>query len=381
MPAWDVAVVGLGAMGSAALFHLASRGKRVIGIEQFEPGHARGSSHGESRLIRLAYFEHPSYVPLVRLAYRNWRALEDLTGAQVLVTSGILEAGRPGSAIVRGSLQACLDHDLPHQPLTPAEASRRFPAVRLPPDWEAVFQPDAGILLPELAIRLHVEAARARGAEVRCGSRVLEAAPAAGGVRLRLQDGTPIEAGAVVLAAGPWMGALTPRLAPRLQLTRQALVWLEPAEPELVRLDRLPLFMFDGDDDVIYGVPDFAGTGVKAASHNSCGPIDDPDAPRPDVSQAEVLQVERALRRHLPAAVGRLARTMTCTYTRIARPDDDDFVIGLDPDCPQIVLASPCSGHGFKFASIIGEILADLATTGATDKPIGRFSPARFDAL
>ena len=214
MPSWDVAVVGLGAMGSAALFHLASRGKRVIGIEQFEPGHARGSSHGESRLIRLAYFEHPSYVPLVRLAFRNWRALEALTGARVLIPAGILEAGRPGSAIVRGSLQACLDHELAHQPLMPAEAGRRFPAVRLPADWEAVFQPDAGILLPELAIRLHVEAARARGAEVRCGSRVLEAAPAAGGVRLRLQDGTRIEAGAVVLAAGPWMGALWPRLAP-----------------------------------------------------------------------------------------------------------------------------------------------------------------------
>jgi sarcosine oxidase len=257
-----------------------------------------------------------------------------------------------------------------------AEVSRRFPALQLPRGWDGVFQPDAGILLPELAIRLQLASAAARGAEVRHGARVREILPKPGSVGLRLEDGAQIDAGAVVLAAGPWIGRMWPRLLPQLTLTRQALVWFRPSDPEVVRLGRLPLFIVEAEDDVIYGVPDFAGTGVKAASHQSCGVIADPDAVRPEVTAGEIAQVERSLRRFIPAASGPAVRTETCVYTRVTR--DEDFIIGPDPDWPHVILASPCSGHGFKFASIIGEVLADLALTGATDKPIDRFSPARF---
>jgi sarcosine oxidase len=157
---YDVAVVGLGAMGSAALFHLARRGKRVIGIEQFAFGHDRGSSHGESRAIRLGYSEHPSYVPLVRRAFENWRELERLTGETVLTTTGILEAGQPGSRMVQGSLDACTMHDLDHELLDAAEIMRRFPAFEIPPDYSAIWQPEGGFLRPELANALHLKLAR-----------------------------------------------------------------------------------------------------------------------------------------------------------------------------------------------------------------------------
>ena len=243
MPAYDVAVVGLGAMGAATLHDLARRGRRTIGLERFEPGHDRGSSHGESRLIRLAYFEDPAYVPLVRLAYRNWRALEAATGARLLTVTGMLEAGRAGSPIVQGSLRSAREHDLAHERLTAAQIAARFPAFALPADWEGLFQPDGGVLQPEAAVRLYVRTAQALGAVVRTNTRVLGVAPmAAGGVRLDLGGGETIEAGSVVVAAGPWIGELAPTLAPHLRLTRQVLAWFRPLEPALAAPERFPGF-------------------------------------------------------------------------------------------------------------------------------------------
>ena len=377
MPLYDVAVIGLGAMGAATTFELASRGQRVIGIDRFEPGHAHGSSHGESRLIRMAYFEDPAYVPLVRLAYRNWRRLEALSGETILTVTGILEAGHAGSPMVAASLGSAVEHGIAHEVLSPADAMRRFPAFDLPGDWDCVFQPDAGFLEPERAIGLYVKLAAEQGAEIRTNTRVLGVEPVGEHVVVRLEGGETIEAAAAVIAAGPWIGQLAPVLAPHLRLTRQVLVWFEPNRREVTSPDRMPVFLLRTLDDVIYGVPDFAGTGVKAGSHEPCGDLEDADAGRSPANAADIERVHRVLRQRIPAAAGRPLMTQTCIYTR---SPDEHFILGPHPDWPQIVLASPCSGHGFKFASIIGEALADLAMTGATDRTIGLFDPRRFQS-
>lgn len=352
---YDVAVVGLGSMGSAALFHLARRGKRVIGIEQFTPGHDRGSSHGESRAIRLGYSEHPSYVPLVRSAFENWRELERLTGETVLTTTGILEAGAPGSRMLQGSLDACILHGLDYELLDAAEIMRRFPAFRMPAGHSAIWQPEGGFLKPELANALHLKLSREAGAEILAGSRVeaIESSPGAA-VGLVLPD-RRIDAASVVVSAGAWITDLVPELKSQLFIKRQVLCWYEPKQPELFGLGKLPVFAIDDGEDIVYGFPDFAGTGFKCASHYGSGIIAHADAARQDAGPADEARTRTFLERYLPQAAGPLKNMKTC-----------------------IVVASPCSGHGFKFASVVGEVLADLATGGTTSHDIGRFRIGRF---
>ena len=370
----NYAVIGLGAMGSAALFHLARRGKRVIGIEQFQPGHDRGSSHGESRAIRLGYSEHPSYVPLVRRAFENWRELEALTGETVLTTTGILEAGKPGSRMVRGSLDACLLHHLDHELLDAREIHRRFPAFELPADFTAIWQPEGGFLKPELANRLHLDLARRHGAEVLAETRVTAIEPGANSVRIVI-DGRTIEAGAVIVAAGAWVTDLVPALKPHISIARLVLTWYEPKRPELFAPDMLPVFAVEGEDDIVYGFPDFAGTGFKCASHYSSGALTHADLARQDAGAEDEARTRRFLESYLPQGAGQMLAMKTCMYTMTP---DEDFVIDTLPDDPRIVVASPCSGHGFKFASVVGEVVADLATVGETPHDIGRFRMGRW---
>jgi sarcosine oxidase len=373
---YDVAVIGLGAMGSAALFHLARRGVKAIGIEQFKPGHDRGSSHGESRAIRLGYSEHPSYVPLVRSAFANWRELEHLSGETILTTTGILEAGKPGSRMVAGSLEACLQHALDYELLDTAEISRRFPAVTLPGGYSGIWQPEGGILNADLGNAVHLQFAREAGAAVLAETKVRALEPSSNGVRLVLDD-RAVEAGSAIVTTGPWIGDLVPQLKPHLSIARMVLTWYAPLQPELFRLGRLPVFAIEGEDDIVYGFPDFAGTGFKCASHYNSGFIRHADAARQDSGPADEMRTRRFLERHVPAGAGRLIGMKTCMYTMTP---DEDFVIDLSPADPRVVVASPCSGHGYKFASVIGEILADLATERTTRHDIGRFGIDRLSA-
>src|SRR5262245_32331187 len=243
-------------MGSAALFHLARRGVKAVGIEQFAPGHDRGSSHGESRAIRLGYSEHPSYVPLVRSAFANWRELEQLSGETLLTTTGILEAGRPGSRMVAGSLEACRLHGLDHELLDAAEVRRRIPAVTLPADYTAIWQPEGGFLRPELANAVHLRLAEQAGATVLTETRVRAIEPAGEGVRV-VVDGRTIEAGSAIVAAGAWISDLVPELKPHLVLQREVLCWYQPLQPELFQLGKVPVFAIESEDDIVYGFPDF----------------------------------------------------------------------------------------------------------------------------
>jgi sarcosine oxidase len=375
--AFDVAVIGLGAMGSAALFNLAKRGHRVIGLEQFEPGHDKGSSHGESRAIRLSYFEHPSYVPLAHRAYEKWRELEQLCGKTILTATGVLEAGYPGSPIVKGSLAASRLHGLVHEVLSASEISRRFPAFHLPSEWIGLFQPQGGFLRPELAIEQFVRVAASHGAEIRTCTRVLGIEPFSAGVRIRTEADT-VEAGAVIVAAGPWIGELAPELRPHLRLTRQVLGWFSPHDPAIFTYDRCPVFILESEDDACYGFPDFAGTGVKAASHLEGATLARADALVQDGGAADEAQIRHMFSRFMPAANGPLRTMRTCLYTRTP---DEDFIVDNSSGDPRVVLASPCSGHGFKFSSVLGEVLADLATGRVPVNNIDRFRGDRFGAL
>ena len=363
-------------MGSAALYHLASRGIRAIGIERFEPGHDRGSSHGDSRAIRLGYSEHPSYVPLVRSAFSNWRDLERRSGETLLTVTGILEAGKPGSRMVAGSLEACEAHQLEHEVLGAAEIGHRFPAFHLPEDYKAIWQPEGGFLRPDAANAAHLRLARESGATIRTLTAVRVIEPGPGNVRLRLGDGV-VEAGSVIVTTGPWIGDLVPVLRPHLSVTRQVLCWYQPRRPEVFAPGALPVFMIEGADDILYGFPDFDGQGFKCGSHFGSGAVAHADLARQDAGPGDAARTRRFLEAYMPSGAGRLLGMKTCMYTMTP---DEDFVVDLMPGEPRIVIASPCSGHGYKFASVLGEALADLATDGRTLHDLGRFRLDRFGA-
>ena len=379
MPCYDVAVVGLGVMGSAALASLAQRGCRAVGIERHVPGHDRGSSHGATRVIRLGYFEHPSYVPLLRSAYRSWREIEARSGEALLTLTGIVEIGRPDSDVVAGTLRASRLHGLAHEILDAADVMRCFPAFRLPSDFVGVFQPDGGFLRAEPAVAALLALARDAGAELRIEERVIALAANGHGVRVRTGSGD-IEAACAIVAAGPWVKSLLPELRAPLRVTRQMPAWFEPrpGSEALFVPGRFPVFLLQNEDSVFYGFPADGASGVKVAKHHHLDEAVDPDHYDRNPSPADVATVRAVLAAHLPAADGRLVAAKACLYTMAP---DGDFILDRLPQQPRIIVASPCSGHGFKFAPVIGDILADLATAGATRHDISRFSLARFGGV
>ena len=373
MPQFDVVVIGLGAMGSAALYELARRGFRVAGIERYAPGHDHGS-HGETRIIRLGYFEHPSYVPLLRRSYQLWRELEAASGRKLMRITGIVEIGPSYGALITGTLAASREHQLPHEILGAAETMRRFPPFRIPQDYLGVFQPDGGFVAVEAAIEAMVALARAAHAEVWTGVKVLSVARAGHGVRVVTSQGE-LEARVAVVAAGPWLEDLVPDLPVRLQVTREVMAWFKPRHPAPFAPGRFPVFILESRHGMHYGFPASPAGTVKIAKHHHRDESVHPDdAPRPWSTGDEIL-IRPVLAEHIPAADAPLAAAKTCLYT--VTPDHD-FIIDQLPGAPQILIASPCSGHGFKFAPVIGEILADLALDGGTAHDIRRFRLSRF---
>lgn len=367
---YDVVVVGVGGMGSAALYHLARRGKRVLGIERFDLLHEHGSSHGLTRIIRLAYFEHPDYVPLLRRAYELWRELESQAGEQLLRVTGIVEGGH----IVGGVLRACAEHDLPHDVLTGAEVGRRFPAYRLPPEMEVVFQPDGGFVIPERCILAHVNGALAHGAVLRARERVLEWEETVGGVRLRTDRGE-IEADRVVFTAGTWSQDVA-RLPPGLvSASRQALAWLQPSRPEIFEPDRMPVFNLVVDDEHFYGFPAHGIPGFKLGRFDRFGSVPDPDTIDREPTLADEAPLRAFAERYFPEGAGPTIALKTCLFEPTP---DEHFLIDVHPDVPSAVVGAGFSGHGFKFCSVVGEILADVAIDGSTRHDIELFRLERF---
>jgi sarcosine oxidase len=374
MADFDVVVCGLGVMGSAAVYELARRGRGVLGLERHAPGHDRGSSHGGTRIIRLGYFEHPSYVPLVRRAYALWQELEAASGKPLLHITGIAEIGPPRGALVQGTLASSKLHGLAHEVLGAATLMRRFPAFDVPADYVAVFQPDGGYLAVEPALAAILELATAAGATIRANETVKAIEPGPSGVRV-VTDREEIKTGAVIVTAGPWTGSLLPTLAAPLRVTREVMAWFEPNDA--AACSSLPVFIIESEHGMHYSIPARDGAGIKVAKHHHRNEAVDPDRVDRLVSNADEALIRAAVAAHLPAVNGRLTAAKTCLYTMTP---DGDFVIDRVPDAPAVIVASPCSGHGFKFAPVIGEILADLATTGATRHDISRFRLARFSA-
>jgi len=368
---FDVAVVGLGAMGSAALAHLAARGVKVIGIDAYYPAHALGSSHGDSRLIRLGYFEDPSYVPLLRRAYDNWRALEARLREDILTITGVLQIGRPDSKIVSGTQKSCALHGLPLETLDPEAMRRRFPVFALDEDEIAVLDPQGGYLKPEAAVTGYLKLAAGDGAVLHFGEKVTALEPGDDGVTI-VSDTGRYSAGKVIVATGSWISELVPLLSAHAVPIKQVVSWYQPADGFLTTPQRMPAFIRDdGGNGSFFGFPAIGVDGVKIGRHAHFREPIDPNQPNPPVNGKDTDLLDTFIRRRLPAAGGLRVRSTTCRYTMLP---SEDFLIDLLPGEERIVVASPCSGHGFKFTSVVGEVLADLALEGGTALPIGAFS-------
>jgi sarcosine oxidase len=352
---YDVIVVGLGAMGSATVCHLARRGIRVLGLDRFSPPHAFGSSHGETRIIREAYFEHPVYVPMVQRAYELWRDLEKETGATLLRETGGVMVGRPDSDLVKGARHSAELHGLRHEILTASEVRERFPALHPESDMVAVWEPRAGLLFADACISAHLTQARRHGAELCYEESVVRWESAGDSIRVLTTQGE-YRARQLIVTAGAWISAFFPGLP--LRVERQVLFWFDHATaPEMLAPERCPVHLWQFDDRrFFYGFPNL-GSGVKVAFHHG-GETTTVDTVRREVEPVEVEDIRTVLRRFIPAADGTLRATTVCVYTNTP---DEHFFIDRHPLHPQVLIGSACSGHGFKFSPVIGEILADLA--------------------
>jgi sarcosine oxidase len=371
----DVIVVGLGAMGSATCYHLASRGVRVLGLDRFDVPNTRGSSHGLSRLIRQAYYEHADYVPLLRRAWDLWRQLEAETDQVLLHATGGVYIGPRGSPFVDRSRAAAAQYDLPHEHLDRAALAARYPQFHVPDDYEALWERNAGLLVPERCVAAHADRAARLGADVRGQEGVIDWEAHDAGVTVRTHRGS-YHADSAVFCGGPWTDLLVRRLGVQLVVTRQVLGWVQPLRPAAFELGTFPVWAIDHLDDTIhYGFPLLPdGAGLKVA-HHAPGQHVSPDTVNRDPQPGDEETFRPALRRFLPDADGPLASLRVCLYTN---SPDGHFILDRHPKHDRVWVACGFSGHGFKFASVVGEAMADLATAGKTDLPIGFLGLRRF---
>ena len=374
MKRFDAIVLGLGAMGSAVAAHAAERGMRVLGLEQFGPVHARGSSHGSTRIIRQAYFESPAYVPMLRRAYALWDALAARTNALLRVETGGLFVGRADSSVVAGTLASALHWQLAHAVYDAADLRRRYPMLSPRDDDVAVYEAVAGALFPETCVRAHLDVAAECGAELRFGTRVASWTSSGRGVRVHLADGEVIEAARLAICAGAWFARVAPGLGIPLRVERNVQFWFAPVDRDALSPERLPIYAVARDGArMLYGFPDF-GAGAKVAHHGS-GVDADPDALDRSVRADEIAYARDALASFVPAAAGPFLRAAPCMYTLTP---DEHFVVGAHPAHANVVVAGGFSGHGFKFAPVIGEVLSALLAGDDAGFDLELFAPSRF---
>ena len=373
---WDVIVVGLGGMGAAAAWQLAKRGQRVLGIEQFEEAHGKGSSHGSTRMIRQAYFEDPAYVPLLLRSYELWDELGSAVGRPMIFRTGGLMIGQRSSAPVAGALASAAAWGLPHELLDPAAVARRWPTLRLAPTEQAFYEANAGWVRPERTVQAHLDLARAAGAVLMTDTPALGWDVVGDGVEVRTPSGLH-RAGRLVLCVGAWAPHLLARLGLPLVVERQIQHWFAPVAGTGAFGGDHPVYIWECDDGVqFYGFPatDGPAGGVKVAFFRRGGPAD-PDAFDTSVSVAEVEDMRSYVRDRVPALDAPYLRGEPCLYTTTP---DEDFVIDTVPDHPQVVVAGGFSGHGFKFTPVVGELLAQLVVGGQPGLPLEPFRMTRF---
>ena len=373
MESCEVLVAGLGVMGSAAAHHAARLGARVIGIDQFSIPHDRGSSHGETRNIRQAIYESPGYVPLLRRAFALWRELEAESGRPLLRLTGRMMMGRPDGAAMSGALATARQYQLPIEVLSATEVRHRYPVFEPSDEMIGLFENEAGMLLVEPCLTSHLELARRRGAAIHFEETLLGWTPSGRGVEVRTSRTTYLT-DRLVLALGAWL----PNFLPTLPLTieRQVLLWFEPrARREDFFPEVFPIYLWELGDITIYGVP-FWGDGLKMARHHG-GQSCTADTVRRDIDTADIAMVRGPLERHMPLGMGRFLRGQTCVYTNTP---DRHFIIDRHPAHEAVIVASPCSGHGFKYATAVGEAAAQLALDIPPTVDLGMFRAGRFSA-
>ncbi|GAA2556607.1 N-methyl-L-tryptophan oxidase [Winogradskya consettensis] len=378
MATYDVIVVGLGGMGSSAAYHLAARGKRVLGLEKFGPAHDQGASHGGSRITRQSYFESPEYVPLLLRAYELWDGLKQDSGRDVISLTGGVMVGRPESLTVAGSLRSAQQWGLEHEMLDAGQLRRRFPAMAPGPQEVALYEAKAGFVRPEETVSAHLELAAKHGADLHFHEPMTSwETTADGGVRVETASGS-YTAGHLVVTPGPWAPELLAELGVPFLIERQVQYWFQPGggvgpfEPA-----NFPIYIWeDADGSQVYGFPAIDGPdgGAKIAFFRRGVPTTPATIDR-EVHQPEIDAMAERTRRHFPDLPGTFLRAKTCLYSNTP---DEHFVIAPHPGSTSVTVACGFSGHGFKFVPVVGEILADLATTGATAHPIALFDPHRF---
>lgn len=363
---YDVIVLGVGAMGSAAVYHLAKRGVDVLGIEQYDVPHARGSSHGETRIFRLIQPESPDYVPLARRAQELWRDLEAESGATLLTETGSLHVGPTDGQFVADALASCAAHDLCHEVLAADELGERFPAYGLSEEYCGVYQPDGGFLAPERAIVTHVNCAHEHGATVHARERVVDWEPRETGVRVHT-DRETYEADRLVVTAGAWAGRHLDFLANALDPQRRVTIRAQPERPEHFTPETFPVFSVDVPEGNYYGFPVSERPGFTFGRSPDDGESVDPDGWRDEPTLRDEERLRQLPENHFADGVGPTMGMSTCLVTESL---DGHFYLDTHPDYPHVSIAAGFTGHGFKFATAIGEVLADFATEGDTDAPI-----------
>jgi sarcosine oxidase len=379
-PTFDVIVIGLGGMGSAAAHHLSARGARVLGLERFGPVHQRGSSHGGSRITRQSYFEDPAYVPLLLRAYELYDDLERASGRDIATVCGGVMVGRPETRTVAGSLRSARQWDLPHEMLDAKEIRRRFPTLTPKDDEVALYERRAGLLRPEHTVAAHLQLATRHGADLHFEEPVTRWETYRDGVRVHTAENT-YTAGQLVICPGAWAPRLLADLGVPFTIERQVMYWFQPKQGiEPFRPEQHPIFIWEDPEGVqVYGFPaiDGPGLGAKTAFFRK-GEITTPETIDRTVHEHEVRAMADHLSGCVPDLPGTFLKAATCMYSN---SPDEHFVIARHPAHPDsVTVACGFSGHGFKFVPVVGEILADLALVGATEHPIGLFDPARLAA-
>ena len=359
-------------MGSSVGYSLSKRGFRTLNMERFGLNHDRGSSHGETRIFRLAYFEDTRYVPLLRRALESWQELQRLSDMKLFQRTGGLMVGLPGGELLTGVMKSALADALPHRVLSSRETTDEFPAFKLGEEYSAVHDPNAGILFSQRCLSAFVKLAKEQGGEFRFNEAVIGWEKKTGEFEVRTSR-ERYTAEKVVVCAGAWTGKMLGGVIP-LQVERQVLFWFDPGGRASFSPERMPVFiMEEGGHHYFYGIPD-VGDGVKVARHHE-GDTVDPDSVDREVHESDLLPVADFVKGHLPSANPLPRASSVCMYTNTP---DRNFVVDFHPDDEGLVLVSACSGHGFKFASVMGEVAADLVAEGRTKHDISFLNLGRF---
>jgi len=379
---FDVIVIGVGSMGSSTCYFLSQRGHKVLGLEQFDIPHDQGAHAGQSRIIRKVYFEHSDYVPLLNRAYENWKTFEAETGTTIYHKTGLFYAAKPDHILVKGVKQSAALYNIPVENINSASAFKRFPQFNIPSDFEILFEPDAGFVTPEKAIRLYTENAIKKGATIHTNEKVLEWKKEGNAV-IVITNKNIYRSNKLIITTGPWAGKMIPGFANKIKITKQFIAWVKPKNWNDYSLNNFPCWMIADDikPGVYYGFPALPVAafgppeGLKLAHHYP-GTVTDPDNVNRQTSSEDQESLKYALDKYLPGAFDSFLSAKTCLY---ANSPDEHFIIDKLPGYEdQVTIACGFSGHGFKFVSVVGEILADLATESKTKQPIEFLNAKRF---